>query len=247
VDSPERPNIIALANNSDVNRTVGNSAGERLATLGGIVDIHTASWASYVGMYSMTNHSEISVLNDPIYTRYMYDVYSVCPQFRDPWNDVYASINKAMVYAGAVAAKQYPSGLPKKLMDPGYEEFTAGISGSVVGDQLVFHTYYSFFVAAALVELVCIAVILPTYREWWTLGRPVSFSPLEFAKAFNAPMLAAANSNSSGRDLANELGDLRTKYGVAMREADPEESKPMLTFADPDTTLLPASGTRFAI
>jgi hypothetical protein len=236
-----------MANNSGVNRTIGNSAGERLATLGGIVDIHTASWASYVGMYSMTNHSEISVLNDPIYTRYMYDVYSVCPQFRDPWDDVYGSLNKAMVYAGAVAAKQYPTGLPKKLMDPGYENFMATISGSVVGDQLVFHTYYTFFVAAALVELVCIAVILPTYWEWWTLGRPVSFSPLEFAKAFNAPMLASANSNSSGRDIANELGSLRMKYGSIMADPDEEESKPMLTFADPDTTLPPASGTRFSI
>jgi hypothetical protein len=246
VDTPERPTIIALANNSVVNRTVGSPDGERLATLGGIVDIHTASWATYVGMYSMTNFSEISVLNDPIYTRYMYNVESVCPQFRDPWDDVYGSINKAMVYAGAVAAKQYPTGLPKILMDPGYEDFMATILGSVVGDQLVFHTYYSFFVVAALVELVCIAVILPTYWEWWILGRPVSFSPLEFAKAFNAPILAPANSNSSGRDLANELGDLRMKYGAVIADPD-EESKPMLTFADPDKTLRPASRTRFAV
>lgn len=38
------------------------------------------------------------------------------------------------------------------------------------------------YIAAAIVELVCILLVLPTYWGWWKLGRPVSFSPLELAK-----------------------------------------------------------------
>ena len=38
------------------------------------------------------------------------------------------------------------------------------------------------FLAAALLELICIGLVLPTYVGWWKLGRSVSFSPLEIAK-----------------------------------------------------------------
>lgn len=70
---------------------------------------------------------------------------------------------------------------------------------------------FRFFVAAAVVELLCIALVAPTYWGWWRIGRPVrtlhvtgltygscvivafanllslgqvSFSPLEIAKVF---------------------------------------------------------------
>lgn len=46
----------------------------------------------------------------------------------------------------------------------------------------------------------------PTYWGWWRLGRQVSMSPLEIARAFNAPILQDADPNATGDDLKRELG-----------------------------------------
>ena len=107
---------------------------------------------------------------------------SLCPAFADPLPDMLVSLNKAMLYAGAAAAKEDKAYL-KAHMDEGMaDRVNRTVAGIRLGDQLVFETSFAWFCAAALVELVCIALILPTYWEFWTLGRPVSFSPLEIAK-----------------------------------------------------------------
>lgn len=56
------------------------------------------------------------------------------------------------------------------------------ITGLRSGSHAVFFTAYGYFGLAAVVELICLACILPTYWGWWKLGRDVSFSPLEIAK-----------------------------------------------------------------
>ena len=52
----------------------------------------------------------------------------------------------------------------------------------IVGHHNVYHTNLKWFGAAAAVEVLCIALVLPTFVGWWRLGRPVSFSPIEIAK-----------------------------------------------------------------
>lgn len=48
---------------------------------------------------------------------------------------------------------------------------------------------YLISAGAALIQLLCIIFILPTYWGWWHFGRKISFSPLEMAKAFDSPLL----------------------------------------------------------
>lgn len=91
-------------------------------------------------------------------------------------------LNQIMFRIGVHAAHVYNSSYLASLMDPGLEVDTT-IMGNITGSQKVFHTKYLYFVGAALVELVCIASILPTYWGWWKFGRTVSFSPIEIAKA----------------------------------------------------------------
>lgn len=38
---------------------------------------------------------------------------------------------------------------------------------------------------------VCLVVVASTFYEWWKIGRPITMSPIEIAKAFNAPVLKA--------------------------------------------------------
>jgi hypothetical protein len=64
-----------------------------------------------------------------------------------------------------------------------------------------------------LIALACLA-ILPTYRGWWLLGRLVSLSPLEIAKAFDAPMLRGIDANGTSSELARAIGDARVRYEV---------------------------------
>lgn len=66
-------------------------------------------------------------------------------------------------------------------------------TGYLKGDHNVFQTNYYYFLAAAIVELVCIAFVAPTYWGWWKIGRPVSFSPLEMAKVRGTSSYTGSN------------------------------------------------------
>jgi hypothetical protein len=66
-------------------------------------------------------------------------------------------------------------------MDDGFA-VNQTITGTVVESVEVFRTDFSFYVAAAAVELCSVLVILTTFWGWWRLGRSASLSPLEIAK-----------------------------------------------------------------
>jgi hypothetical protein len=67
---------------------------------------------------------------------------------------------------------QINSGLRMHLSSTGY----------LVGHHSGLSTDFRSVIAAAIVELVYIAFVAPTYFSWWPLRRAVSFSPLEIAK-----------------------------------------------------------------
>jgi hypothetical protein len=118
------------------------------------------------------------------------------------------------------------------------------VFGELLGDHSVFSTDYNYFVAAAIVEVCCVAVISVMYWGWWTLGRPVSFSPLEIAKAFQSPLLANYNSNSTGRDIARAAEDTSIQYGA--KAGEPGDKKAILGFARPGEVDSPEEGASFA-
>jgi hypothetical protein len=104
-----------------------------------------------------------------------------CPCYKDPREKVLQSLNKMMFYAGVLAARTMDRPQLLSRIDPNLPVETT-VTGHVEGIHNVFHTNLLWFMAAALVEGVSIALILPTYLGWWRLGRPVTFSPLEIAK-----------------------------------------------------------------
>jgi hypothetical protein len=53
-----------------------------------------------------------------------------------------------------------------------------------------------------------------SFNGYWELGRRFSMSPVETAKAFNAPLLRNDDSNASIKNLVEELGHLKVKYGA---------------------------------
>ena len=104
-----------------------------------------------------------------------------CPGYNDPRMDVIQDLNRLMVYVGMVAAAEEESVRLTLKMDPSLT-FHTTTDGHIEGQHDVFRAHFEWFAAAAVVEIVCVLLILPTYWRFWTLGRQVSFSPLEMAK-----------------------------------------------------------------
>lgn len=179
--NPGRPRIVALANNNPVNSTVNPAFGGGYdSTLGGIANLHGTKWASDLLIYSSDG-----AVSSRSSTQHIVDMYALhpqeqCPSFRNPHDDMVADLNRLMVYVGAIAAREDRDYLTSH-MDPGME-INGTVPGIPTNKQSIYHTDFRFWGAAVFVEVICIALVMPTYWNWWKLGRDVSFSPLEIAK-----------------------------------------------------------------
>lgn len=90
------------------------------------------------------------------------------------------NLNELMFRTGIAASSLSSSALESSL-DPD-QVTNATVLGHNYGQQSVFTTNFYYYLGAALLESLCIFLILPTYWGYWRLGRSVSFSPLEIAK-----------------------------------------------------------------
>jgi hypothetical protein len=77
---------------------------------------------------------------------------------------------------------------------------------------LVFHSVYRYLVATSIITLFGVFFVLIRLR-WWSLGRPLSMSPLETAKAFCAPVMERGRYHTTTADeILEDLGQIRVKY-----------------------------------
>lgn len=83
----------------------------------------------------------------------------------------------------------------------------------------VYKAQFAYTAAAIGVTYLTSVLVLFLLRSvWGTQGRVFSMSPLEIAKAFNAPLLANLSSNSTGEELAQTVPeDVKVRYGEAIR------------------------------
>jgi hypothetical protein len=76
---------------------------------------------------------------------------------------------------------------------------------------LVFRTDYSYLAGALVAVSVPLVGVISLLWGWWELGRSVSLSPLETAKAFRAPLIdGVGESDASG--ILGKIGDTRVIY-----------------------------------
>lgn len=93
----------------------------------------------------------------------------------------------------------------------------------------IYRTDRKFLFAALGLSLLCLLCISVTLYGWWQLGREVSMSPFEIAKAFDAPLLVTAGSNVVFRKFPNAVTELRVKYGSVTIEKSCVESEAAMT------------------
>ena len=82
------------------------------------------------------------------------------------------------------------------------------------GSHTIYHTDRLFLALATLASLLAILSVLMTFHGFWRIGRVVSMSPIETAKAFHAPLLRTGDSNAPAKDLVKQFGTKPVKYGI---------------------------------
>ena len=115
------------------------------------------------------------------------------------------------------------------------------VLGSVVRvNELAYKTNLRCAAFTTTFMFICIFAIAPTFWGWWELGRPVSFSPVEIAKAFVAPSLETTgegmSSNASASTVVKHHGDKNLAYGAIRRDS---LAKRILGFASADAVSIP--------
>lgn len=80
--------------------------------------------------------------------------------------------------------------------------------------EVVYQSDYLFLgLSLMLIGLSAVAVV-PLMWKWWRLGREVSLSPMETARAFGAhELVPGSGSNSSASELMGEVGSREVRYG----------------------------------
>jgi hypothetical protein len=60
--------------------------------------------------------------------------------------------------------------------------------------------------------LLALLAVISLLWGWWELGRSVSLSPLETAKAFGAPMMQHVGRNSTVEEILKKTRGMKVKY-----------------------------------
>ncbi|KAM0199297.1 hypothetical protein ACHAQI_012109 [Fusarium lateritium] len=113
------------------------------------------------------------------------------------------------------------------------------------GTEVVYTSDFLFLgLALMLIGLSAISV-LPLLMYWWRLGRDVSLSPVEIARAFSAPELMKSGSNSDAGRLMKDIGAKEVRYGVVSSKSmdgDWGQVTSELAFAHPSVAQAPQKG-----
>ncbi len=100
--------------------------------------------------------------------------------------------------------------------------------------------WYCAALAAMLLNLLC---LLPLFMGYWKLGRWTSLSPVETAKAFEAPLLVGCSGNAVVGGMLKDVGASRVLYGEHMGDSVVGSA---LRMGDPSVTTLPRKRMAYA-
>ncbi|KAF2163554.1 hypothetical protein M409DRAFT_68463 [Zasmidium cellare ATCC 36951] len=84
---------------------------------------------------------------------------------------------------------------------------------SEVRTVTVYSSHYEYLGVSIGITFLAILLVLITFNGFWLLGRSVTMSPIETAKAFNAPLLAQEHPNAEVNELVKGAGMKPVRYG----------------------------------
>lgn len=195
----------------------GYSAGESI-TLGGFALAGTDLFAANVSVRFVGAASlwEVGGMNT-FASQYIIDpsYYLNCGfRWREPTNDILNALHEVMFRTALKAANAADSAA---IVDPQFSrifETNYTLNATQVSTQNIFSSHFGYLAGALTVMTLGILAVLPTFYGWWDLGRSMTLSPVETAKAFHAPMLGSAphlHSNATIKQLLKVAGNLEVK------------------------------------
>jgi hypothetical protein len=115
------------------------------------------------------------------------------------------------------------------------------LNGIQARNVLVYRSNFTNLGIALIFTLLGFFCVLPTFFGWWRMGRTVSMSPLEIAKAFGVAKLEGVDSNAKASKLLKDVGSVSVRYGAVGSSVEKE----MLLMSEPDHVSVPSRGTVF--
>ncbi|KAI9822913.1 MAG: hypothetical protein M1832_002938 [Thelocarpon impressellum] len=129
------------------------------------------------------------------------DLNNCTLKFGDPTEQLLA-LARELIFRTAVAAAA------------GNDSQVQTVQAIQVRDRAVYESNMLFLALATAATALGTLAVLPTFYGYWTLGRTTSLSPIETAKAFNAPLLRSPDSNAEVDELLDRIGGRRVRYGM---------------------------------
>jgi len=155
--------------------------------------------------------------------------YTSCSlSFTNPMDEMLAAARE-LVFRTTMAATESPT--------------TQTVQAQQHGVVQVYSTHGGFVAAGVIFTILAWVLIIPNFRGYWRLGRTVSMSPVETAKAFAAPLLQQADPNSTAEEIVKTLGHIDVRYGVVTATGGEHDMELMLD--DPKRVRTPEPGELF--
>jgi hypothetical protein len=129
---------------------------------------------------------------------------------------------------------------------------TQSVPYNCTATQIVYVTNYSYLFIAVAISLLGVLAVISTFWGWWEDGREISVSPLEIAKAFDAPLLVSADGNATAKELIVQIGGHEVKYGEVIQSVGFQrvdgmaKEKAKFTFGRGTSTNRPRRGTTYS-
>lgn len=259
------PPVVSMGNSTpDV--SPGYLPGKQI-TLGGFALAGTDLFASntsvrFVGAAGMY---EVAMFNTFASQYILTPNYIMNCQFdwRDPTNDILIALHEIMFRTALKAANAADSVSVQNAHGNRTFDTKQSVHATQTGVQNVFVSHYGYLFGALAVMTFGVLSVIPTFYGWWRLGRPMTLSPIETAKAFNAPLLnqSKSRSNADVDRLIRDIGDRPVRYGEVAVVVPTYSGGPYgtettsiggntvgerrLEMAHPDIVLRPRKGARF--
>ena len=116
--------------------------------------------------------------------------------------------------------------------------------------EVVYRSDYVFLGLSLILIWSSAVAVVPLMLKWWRLGRQMSLSPIEIARAFGArELVSGSGSNSSASELMKEVGSRELRYGeVDVASGGGQDGVPTvmaLAFAHPTVVREPRKGAAY--
>ncbi|KAJ5094478.1 hypothetical protein N7456_010339 [Penicillium angulare] len=136
-----------------------------------------------------------------------YGIWSCAYNFSDPTDDMLTNIHELM-FRTALSAGSGNSTFEQKIML------------QQTKDELVFKSHFEYLAGAVGLMFVTLTLVACTYRGWWQLGRKMTLSPIEIARAYNAPLLLGngISANADVELLLEKIGGAQVRYGEVVND-----------------------------